>query len=101
MRYSVVKEKTREGSPTVPSVEPQTRKDPMRSLSITVRMTPRQAVAALRACEEAGLTGVSPRAFAARERVMFGLWDAGWKYDEEGDESWHLGPAAIPDRADR
>jgi len=73
--------------------------DSMRSYSITVIMTPRQAVAAMRACEHTAVTTGDARAFRARERIMFGLWDAGWKYDEDGDEAWHRdGCPSIPDR---
>ena len=70
----------------------------MRSLSITVKLTPRQAVAAMRALEVAGAEGVDGRAYRVRERVMFGLFDAGWKFDEDGTETWtHDGGAPIPD----
>ena len=73
--------------------------DRMRSLSVTVKLTPRQAVAAMRALEVAGAEDVDPRAYRVRERVMFGLWDAGWVFDETDDEAWHhLGCPAIPDR---
>jgi hypothetical protein len=73
--------------------------DRMRSLSVTVKLTPRQAVAAMRALEVAGAEGIDDRAYRVRERVMFGLWDAGWTYDETGDEAWHHdGSPAIPDR---
>jgi len=75
--------------------------DRMRSYSITVTLTPRQAVAAMRALEYAGATEFDRRAYRVRERVMFGLWDAGWQYDETGDESWSHkdGSPHIPDRA--
>lgn len=75
--------------------------DLMRSLSVTVKMTPRQAVAAMRALEYVGAIELDKRAYRARERVMFGLWDAGWVFDENGDESWHLtGAPRIPDHVD-
>jgi len=72
--------------------------DPMRSYSITVTMTPRQAVAAMRACELAASETEDKRTWRARERVMFGLWDAGWTFDEDGDEAWQRdGCPSIPD----
>lgn len=71
--------------------------DPMRSYSVVVRMTPRQAVSAVRACEWHGLTTEDRRAFRARERIMFGLQDAGWRWDDEL-EAWVLpGHPGIPD----
>lgn len=73
--------------------------DVMRSLSVTVRLTPRQAVAAMRALKMAAATEYEPRAYRVRERVMFGLWDAGWVFDEYGDECWRRGKAPhTPDR---
>lgn len=74
--------------------------DVMRSLSVTVRMTPRQAVAAMRACEVAGATTEDPRAWRARERIMFGLQDAGWRWDEFDDETWRLSGNVIRDPVD-
>lgn len=74
--------------------------DVMRSLSVTVKMTPRQAVAAMRACELAGVTTEDRRAWRARERIMFGLQDAGWRWDENDDETWTLDRHAIPDQVD-
>jgi hypothetical protein len=73
--------------------------DPMRSLSITVRLTPRQAVAALRSLEMAGVTEFDVRAFRAREQVMFGLQDAGWRWDD-GEECWtRPGCPSVEDRS--
>lgn len=68
----------------------------MRSLSVTVRLTPRQAVAALRALEYAGITEYESRAFRVRERVMFGLQDAGWEWDDAA-EVWRLAGHAVED----
>lgn len=76
--------------------------DVMRSRSVTVKMTPRQAVAAMRACELAGVTTEDRRAWRARERIMFGLQDAGWEWDDD-NECWTLDADtlslhAVPDR---
>lgn len=72
--------------------------DIMRSLSITVRLTPRQAVAAVRALEVAGAAD-QPRAYSARSRVMFGLMDAGWEWDGY-NECWFHDSHSVPDRLD-
>ena len=72
--------------------------DAMRSLSVTVKLTPRQAVAAMRALELAALTTEDKRAWRVRERVMFGLHAAGWTWDDDA-ESWRLDRAAVADPA--
>ncbi len=69
----------------------------MRSRSVTVEMTPRQAVSAARGCELAGLTTGDRRAFAARHRIFAGLRDAGWEWDEDS-ETWRRARSAISDR---
>ena len=71
-------------------------KSTMRSLSVTVRFTPRQAVAALRALEVAG-AAEQDRAYSARSRVMLGLMDAGWEWDDD-NERWTHAADGIPDR---
>lgn len=68
----------------------------MRSMSIVVRMTPRQAVAAMRACELAGETTEDARAYPARHRIMCGLMDAGWTWDDD-TETWNLETRTVPD----
>ena len=73
--------------------------DLMRSTSVTVRLTPRQAVAAIRALEVAGAAGID-RAYSARSRVMYGLFDAGWEWDGE-TECWAHDGRHIADRLDR
>jgi hypothetical protein len=73
--------------------------DIMRSQSVTVRFTPRQAVAAMRALERAGAAGVE-RSYSARSRVMYGLFDAGWEWDGD-NERWTHGSHSVPDRLDR
>jgi hypothetical protein len=72
------------------------RPDVMRAFSVTVKMTPRQAVAAARACELAGVTTSDRRAWMARHRIFAGLRDAGWEWDENG-EAWTRGRAAVGD----
>lgn len=73
----------------------------MRSHSVTVRMTPRQAVEAMRALERIGATTDNERAFTARHRIMSGLRDAGWQWDEFNDECWRLAGNVIKDRVDQ
>ncbi len=75
-------------------------KDVMRSLSVSVQMTPRQAVEAMRALEHFAVTTESGRAYSARSRVMFGLQDAGWRWDEFDDECWRYVGNVIRDRVD-
>ena len=70
--------------------------DIMRSQSVTVRLTPRQAVAAIRALEVAG-AAEQPRAYSARSRVVNGLFDAGWEWDGE-NEQWTHGAHRVADR---
>ena len=68
--------------------------DPMRSLSITVRLTPRQAVSALRVMEAAY---TDDRALSIADRIADGLRKAGWQWDGESQQ-WRQSPlAAIPD----
>jgi hypothetical protein len=73
-------------------------KDIMRSQSVTVRLTPRQAVAAIRALEVAGAAG-QDRAYSARSRVTNGLFDAGWEWDGY-NECWTHDRHVVPDRWD-
>ena len=70
--------------------------DIMRSQSVTVRFTPRQAVAAIRALEVAG-AAEQPRAYSARSRVTAGLFEAGWEWDGE-NEQWTHDSHSVPDR---
>lgn len=60
--------------------------DIMRSKSVTVRMTPRQAAEAERALVRAAVGTESSRLFSAAAAISSGLWDAGWERDEKG--SW-------------
>ena len=55
--------------------------DPRRTLSVTVRMTPKMAVAAERALHRAGMTEENVSLFRASHRIYCGLLDAGWEYD--------------------
>lgn len=55
--------------------------DPRRTLSVTVRMTPKMAVAAERALHDAGFAREDPSLYRASHRIYCGLLDAGWEYD--------------------
>lgn len=66
---------------------PLNRRRMMQGYSVTITMTPRQAVEAERALHRYAVEHGSPRAFTAAHRIMYGLLDAGWKWAAEG-ESW-------------
>lgn len=70
-------------------------KDPMRSYSVTVTMTPRQAIEAVDALRWAAVTRESSRLYGASHRIACGLWDAGWDSINRGTEdepkwTWRL-----------
>jgi hypothetical protein len=69
-----------------------TMKDPMRSHSVTIRMTPRQAIAALRALDYCALREegrMSSQMYGAAGNVRHGLSDAGWEdVSREGWMAW-------------
>jgi hypothetical protein len=54
----------------------------MRSYSVTVTMTPRQALEAMDGLHDYAVTHESSRAFTASSRIMCGLFDAGWNWDD-------------------
>lgn len=58
----------------------------MRSYSVTVTMTPRQAVEAERALRRAAVVEESGRLFSAAHRITCGLIDAGWEWDADRRE---------------
>lgn len=58
----------------------------MRAYSVTVTMTPRQAIEAAHALHEYALTSGNGRMYAASGRVTSGLWDAGWEAENVGDD---------------
>jgi hypothetical protein len=60
--------------------------DPMRSYSVTVKMTPRQAIEAADALHHAAVGRGSSRLFSAAHRINCGLWDAGWDSINRGTE---------------
>lgn len=59
----------------------------LRTHSVTITMTPRQAGEARAALCRAAWTEENGRLFAAASRITFGLWDAGWKEDSD-DGRW-------------
>jgi hypothetical protein len=64
-------------------------KNPMRSYSVAVTMTPRQAIEAMEGLAHAARTTESGRLFAASMRIQNGLLDAGWSWDAE-KRAWTL-----------
>jgi hypothetical protein len=59
--------------------------DIMRSKSVTVKMTPRQAAEAERALTRAAFGTESGRLYSAATAIRVGLLEAGWDIDEKGN----------------
>ena len=75
--------------------------DPMRSYSVTVTMTPRQAIEAVTAIRKVAVSEGSARLYSASHRIACGLWDAGWDSINRGTEdepqwTWRLPKQTAP-----
>ncbi len=73
----------------------------MRSYSVTVTMTPRQAIEAEYLLRLAAVQKESGRGFSAGSRIASGLYDAGWDRVQTGTDDdprwvWRLGRGETP-----
>jgi hypothetical protein len=57
----------------------------LRRKSVVIRMTPRQAIEAAHALEDAGFGMEKPRLYSAASAIVAGLIDDGWKWKRLGN----------------
>ena len=66
----------------------------MRTYSVTVKMTPRQAVVAMDGLHDQAAQSGNNRLYDAEHRIYVGLLDAGWSWDNRA-KTW-MSPSGEP-----